>query len=216
MHSHKELCSLAVTWLKRPYSAGGPGCAVALSECRTGSDGEVPDAIGFRTGHGAGSVLIEVKTSRADFLADRAKPHRQQGGVGDWRYFMVPEGLLSVADLPARWGLLEVNSRGYIKARAGLALYYRCWGDREAQAEAWRFSNIDHGREQHLLVRALANTDPQSVLERVRNAQGAYAQLLRRLDSIAQAVGLPKGASSYEVERVVGMLKGRTHAEIER
>jgi len=216
MRSHKELCELAVTWLKRPYSAGGPGCAVALSECRTGADGEVPDAIGFRTGHGAGSVLIEVKTSRADFLADRAKPHRQQGGVGDWRYFMVPEGLLSVADLPARWGLLEVNSRAHIKARAGLALYYRCWGGREAQADAWRFADIDRGREQHLLVRALANTDPQAVLERVRNAQGAYARLLRQLDSIAQAAGLPKGASSYEVERVVGMLKGRTHAEAER
>lgn len=41
-----------------------------------------------------GTVLVECKVFHADFLADRAKPHRQEGGVSNWRYFMAPEGLI--------------------------------------------------------------------------------------------------------------------------
>ncbi|WP_152495198.1 adenylosuccinate synthase [Dickeya sp. NCPPB 3274] len=58
--------------------------------------------------------------SRSDFLADRKKPHRQEGcGVGTYRYFMCPEGLITIDDLPDRWGLLWVNSRGHVTVMAG-------------------------------------------------------------------------------------------------
>src|SRR5690606_30712771 len=120
--THADLCALALKWLKRPRSAGGAGCAVAVSECRTGWSGEIPDAIGFRCAEpDPGSVVVEVKVSRPDFLADSKKPHRTSGGVGDWRYYMAPQGIISAVDLPKGWGLLEVNSRGHVKVVAGHA-----------------------------------------------------------------------------------------------
>ena len=45
---HSDLCKLAVSWLKRPFSRGGHGCTVAIDECRTGWGGEIPDAVGYR------------------------------------------------------------------------------------------------------------------------------------------------------------------------
>lgn len=88
--THSEPCKLAVGWLKRPHSRGGHGCTVAIDECLTGWTGEIPDAIGFRfSGRvgdpGSGTVLVECKVTRSDFLADRSKPHRESGGVGNWR-----------------------------------------------------------------------------------------------------------------------------------
>lgn len=121
--THADLCALAVKWLKRQNSAGGPGCHVAISECRSGWTGEIPDAIGFRAaGHKQtdGSIVVECKTSRSDFLADRKKAHRLEGGLGNWRYFMAPAGLIRADEVPLGWGLLEVNSRLHIKAVAGL------------------------------------------------------------------------------------------------
>lgn len=38
------------------------------------SGGDIPDAIGYRfAGHFDGTVVVEAKTSRADYLADRHK-----------------------------------------------------------------------------------------------------------------------------------------------
>ncbi|MFT0546998.1 hypothetical protein ACMHYO_11720 [Allopusillimonas ginsengisoli] len=203
---HKAYCALAVKWLKRPKSAGGPGCAVAVSECASGWVGERPDAIGFRfTGHAPtdGSVLVEVKVSRADFLADAKKPHRSGDGLGSWRYYMAPKGLIQVDDLPPGWGLLEVTKGGQVKPAAGHAACFRDggWDAYKAEAERWRFANVDRDREMFLLVRVLANTDPQKALDMVREANNRHADLLRRVDQIGRALGLPKGSSSYEVER---------------
>ena len=114
---HSDLCKLAVSWLKRPFSRGGHGCTVAIDECRTGWGGEIPDAVGYRYSGMQdtsmdGTVLVECKLSRSDFLADKAKPHRHAGGIGNWRYYMAPEGLISPEELPEKWGLVEVNARG--------------------------------------------------------------------------------------------------------
>jgi hypothetical protein len=120
--SHRELCDLAVDWLKRPASRKGPGCQVAFSEARADWSGETPDAIGFRAGaHDAASVLVEVKTSRNVFLVDRKKPHRLQPekGMGLYRYFFAQEGLIEIAELPEQWGLIEVTPKGTIKPRHG-------------------------------------------------------------------------------------------------
>ncbi|ART61455.1 hypothetical protein CBP36_21035 (plasmid) [Acidovorax carolinensis] len=123
--THAELCKLALDWLKRPASRGGHGCQLAIDECRTGWGGEVPDALGYRcTGRNDdpedGTVLVECKVSRSDFVADRSKPHRQAGGVGNWRYFLAPEGLIGLDELPEKWGLVEVNARGHLKLRRGV------------------------------------------------------------------------------------------------
>jgi len=93
---------MAVAWLRR-YR-----CGVVLSEQACAS-GETPDAIGWKKA--CHSVLVECKASRADFLADGAKPWRQrpEGGVGCERYYLAPRGLIRVDELPSGWGLLEVS-----------------------------------------------------------------------------------------------------------
>ena len=71
----------------------------------------MPDAIGWKKK--CHSVLVECKASRADFLADAAKPWRQrpETSVGAERYYLAPRGLIRVDEIPAGWGLLEVNGR---------------------------------------------------------------------------------------------------------
>jgi hypothetical protein len=69
----------------------------------------MPDAIGWK--RACHSVLIECKVTRADFLADRAKPFRlkPESGVGGERFYLTPACLLRREELPAGWGLLEIR-----------------------------------------------------------------------------------------------------------
>ena len=102
--THSQLVERGVRWLRR-YR-----CGVVLSEQACVS-GEMPDAIGWkRANH---SVLVECKVTRADFLADRAKPFRlkPEQGVGCERFYLTAANLLRREELPAGWGLLEVRGR---------------------------------------------------------------------------------------------------------
>ena len=102
--THGQLVERAVEWL-RSYR-----CGIVLSEQACVS-GEVPDAIGWK--RACRSVLVECKISRADFLADRDKPFRQnpEDGVGCERFYLAPQGLISPSELPKHWGLLECKRR---------------------------------------------------------------------------------------------------------
>jgi len=68
---------------------------------------ETPDAIGWRNS-ASESFLVECKVSRTDFLADRRKPFRRcpEQGMGLYRYYLCPPGIIRVDDLPPGWGLL--------------------------------------------------------------------------------------------------------------
>ena len=81
--THAQLVEKAVRWLRR-YR-----CGVVLSEQACVS-GEMPDAIGWK--RACHSVLVECKVTRADFLADRAKPFRlkPEQGVGCERFYLTP------------------------------------------------------------------------------------------------------------------------------
>ncbi len=72
----------------------------------------MPDAIGWKKK--CHSVLVECKVSRADFLADAAKSWRQQPetGIGAERYYLAPQELIAVEELPRGWGLLEISRGG--------------------------------------------------------------------------------------------------------
>lgn len=183
---HATLCLLAARWLKRPQSAGGHGCHVAVSEARPGWAGECPDAIGFRAGHEAGSVVVECKVSRADFLADRSKPHRQPGaGMGTWRYYMAPEGLIAVDELPPRWGLLEVNSRRHVKPRAGPATSAGRWPHFSNALQAYRHDFVDTRLEFEILVRMLARLgDVESMNLAIREANARSRRLEVEMDKL--------------------------------
>jgi len=105
--THAQLVERAVRWL-RSYR-----CGVVLSEQACVS-GETPDALGWK--QACHSVLVECKVTRADFLADRAKPFRvkQEKGVGSERFYLTLPGLIHCEELPPGWGLLELR-RGRVE-----------------------------------------------------------------------------------------------------
>lgn len=179
--THSDLCKLACDWLKRPASRGGHGCKVAIDECRTGWSGEVPDAIGFRytgavDGLEDGTVLVECKVSRSDFFADASKPHRNSGGVGNWRYYMAPEGVFRLDDLPPKWGLIEVLARGRTKLLRGF------YSDTNYLLRRERLAAMRHdsetNRELFLLVRMFDRIeDPEKLVEIVKERNRLISKL---------------------------------------
>jgi len=102
--THAQLIKLGEQWLRKHR------CRIVLSE-QTVDSGEVPDIIGWRTD--CHSVVIECKTSRSDFFADRKKISRDNPdlAMGCERFYLVPKGLLTRSDLPPGWGLLECHKR---------------------------------------------------------------------------------------------------------
>lgn len=105
--THSELTKSAYAWLLKI------GCSFALRELVTAAD-EQPDAIGWKNNY---SILVECKTSRADFLSDKKKFFRRYPnmGVGTYRFYLCPENLIQLADLPPKWGLLWAMSDGKVK-----------------------------------------------------------------------------------------------------
>ena len=101
--THKELVEIGYKWaLKR--------CGFAFKELSVAHD-EIPDVLGFNS---QGTFLLEAKVSRADFLADKKKVFRifSEKGIGDWRFFIAPKGLIMTEELPQNWGLIEVSEKG--------------------------------------------------------------------------------------------------------
>ena len=102
---------MGVRWL-------GKQCSVVLCEFATAAD-ENPDVIGWAPE--AGSVLIECKLSRADFLRDAAKTVRKnpRAGMGQRRYYLSPADVIQIKDLPPKWGLLwAANGHVAVKRQA--------------------------------------------------------------------------------------------------
>lgn len=108
--THDSLCLMAEKFLKN----NGFGVVFHDKFRAVTNSGEQPDALGFRSGV---SCLIECKTSRSDFLADRKKRFRKfsEAGMGDWRFMLTPKGLIDIDELPSGWGLLETTGKRIIK-----------------------------------------------------------------------------------------------------
>ena len=160
----------AVKWLKKTHSKGGAGCHVAVSEFPTGYDGEIPDAIGFRsnTEHLGGTVICEVKVSRGDFLADAKKPHRNGEvlGVGQHRFYFAPKGLIAESELPEGWGLVEVTSRGGAKCSVGypaITHYEQC----RVMFDKTKFES-DIQREMNVLIRLFSRIEDAEELNNIK------------------------------------------------
>lgn len=115
--THTECVGFAATYLSKR-------CKVVFPEFFTHNE-ELPDVIGFRTGiirdgrwdGGVASLLVEVKVSRGDFLADRKKSFRlhPEKGMGDFRYYCCPKGLIRKEEVPNGWGLLYVYPNGQVR-----------------------------------------------------------------------------------------------------
>lgn len=108
--THAEGCQIAARYAKTKMN-----CGIVFVEPNPQTNFESPDTIGFRP---AGcSILFEVKVSRGDYTSDKRKQHRMDPsrGMGDWRFYVCPEGMISPNELPAGWGLFYFTSRGSLK-----------------------------------------------------------------------------------------------------
>lgn len=94
---HEDLSALAVKWVKRQ------GFSVIATDLSALGCRERADVVGFRS---QCSIIVESKVSRGDFLADAKKPMRAAGGIGLYRFYICPPGLIRPEELPYGWGLL--------------------------------------------------------------------------------------------------------------
>lgn len=106
--THAECVLAATNYLSKR-------CDVVLPEffCH---NSELPDVIGFKQSRMT-STLIECKVSRSDFLADAKKPFRikPEKGMGDYRYYCCPKGMIKKEELPKGWGLLYIYPSGQVR-----------------------------------------------------------------------------------------------------
>jgi hypothetical protein len=98
--THTALVERARIWL-----LSARRCSVVITELGTWYTNEIPDALGFTNWH---SVLVECKISRSDFFADGKKVFRRepQRGMGNFRFYLCPAGLVKAEEVPDPWGLV--------------------------------------------------------------------------------------------------------------
>lgn len=99
---HKLLTEMGAKWLRQN------GFDVIATEHTCEQNLKQAGVVAFRSNC---SALIEVIANR-DFLADRTD---SVGGVGVYRFYLCPEGLLAPEDLPPRWGLLYARGRSVVE-----------------------------------------------------------------------------------------------------
>ena len=111
---HERLVSIAHAWL-----LNAKGCSFAFAELVTYAS-ETPDAIGWR-GSSSVTLLVECKATRADFMADKKKIFRRNPvrGMGTFRFYLCPEGLIDASELPDKWGLIYVKPNGRARQVVG-------------------------------------------------------------------------------------------------
>ena len=150
--SHDELGVIAGKWLKRngvsqQVTDGRYPASIVTVINKLMYNSEYPDVIGFIK-MADWSIIVEVKTSRSDFLRDHNKIVRTSPnfGMGNFRYYCCPDGLIKKEELPDKWGLLYL-CKGKIKeivepkhievvnnrAERYLMLYYLRFPDKFAQ-----------------------------------------------------------------------------------
>lgn len=141
--THDELVDISLKYIKKKER-----CPVAFKELKT-IHNEWADVIGFGAyGH---SVLIEVKISRADFLKDKKKPFRikPETGIGKYRYYATPKGLISVDELPYNWGLLELDENNKLHR------VYHPYTTKTGNIYSNGFENFNKEAERNILYSAL-------------------------------------------------------------
>lgn len=106
--THAVLVEAGKSWIRRI------GFPIVASELMTHVTPEIPDIVGYRS---TSSIVIEVKVSRSDFRRDARKAHRSAGGLGLYRFYLCPAGVIDPSELPERWGLLYAEGRSIALVR---------------------------------------------------------------------------------------------------
>jgi hypothetical protein len=169
---------MGVRWLSRQ-------CSVVLYEFATPAD-ENPDVIGWIPG--AGSVLIECKLTRADFIRDATKLVRKnpRAGMGQRRYYLCPAELIQVKDLPPKWGLLWVQ-RGQILVKRQA----RGHAERNLTAEVQFLSSMLRRAQIRIGTRPLSEwLRGENQFEAKRGIPPTRAPVIRKTDSACALSGV--------------------------
>jgi len=153
---HTDLVKIAERWL-----VNSKGCGFAFADLRT-INTETPDAIGFRSGM---SILVETKASRADFHADKKKIFRRNPsvGMGSFRYFLCPRGIIKPEDLPEKWGLLWVNEKSQVRQKVGPK--GNIWSS--TNMEDFRFPERNEQAERNMMYSALRRLHKRGILSHI-------------------------------------------------
>lgn len=157
--THKQLVQAAYKWLIKNGK-----CGIAFKEL-VSTAGEIPDAIGFCCWR---SVMIECKVTRSDFLKDKKKIHRAKG-MGTYRLYCCPTGLIKLEELPPKWGLL------YVSEKQKITCAYHPETNREANA-----FEKDFEAEQKLLYSALRRLFVKGLVSTIYDK--AYARGVKPTD----------------------------------
>lgn len=155
MYTHGELISIAEKWLLNTQN-----CGFVFKELRCYTPNkEIPDAIGFCNGY---SILIECKTSYKDFKSDSKKLFRKRPelGMGSFRFYMAPEGIITPDELPYKWGLIEVNSKRRAVKKTGPK--GNIWS-----RQGWKFKRKSNNSEMAMLISALRRVHLRGDLEKI-------------------------------------------------
>ena|SRR3990167_1294960 len=114
--THKDLVKIAERYLYKTKR-----CGFVFTDFSTAAF-ERPDAIGFTSSE---SYLIECKMSRGDFRNDFKKMRLQNpdGAMGNYRFYLCPEGLIKKEELPEHYGLIYVTDNMDIRTIRGADYY---------------------------------------------------------------------------------------------
>ena len=139
--THDDIILIGKRWLsKQRYIAPNhfSGTKQIATEVTTISN-EIADVIGWHE-WGQVSTLIECKTSRSDFLADQKKPFRMRPdeGMGQYRFYLSPIGIIKERDLPDKWGLLETDGKAIYVVRASEVFTFNWKSERALLISLWR------------------------------------------------------------------------------
>ena len=109
--------------------------------------------------------------------------------MGTWRYYMCPEGIISLDDLPHGWGLLWVNARGHVKLMAG---HVCCLVDHfHNHPLVWCWTHevneqLERDMMAHLLSRIGDPEEEEEVNRRIRDADGEVSRLVKRVNDLQE------------------------------
>lgn len=177
---HQQLVALGERWMKRQ------GFGVVAAELVTNGTNEQADVVGFRS---TCSAVLEAKASRADFLADSKKPHRSAGGLGVYRLYLCPPGVIELDDLPSGWGLLYADGQRITEVRRPTGNLWPSygvsvgdWGDFQHQADERAERSVLYSIARR---RSLTRSDEQYE-KRLREAEREARRLARDNDALAE------------------------------
>jgi len=117
---HHDLASRLSAWLQDQGRITWENIELLVPRAEGGRQAVRPDVFSLAATYEEKRInpcVHEVKVSRADFLADIARPEKRAGyaQLAEVLYYVAPAGLISPSEVPEECGLLVEESQGKFK-----------------------------------------------------------------------------------------------------